>query len=191
RGPRLLAPPQRERGAPAVRPHHPGTLSARIHLEARPGRDGAAARRRDAAVADADPLSRRIAVWQPLLPLLVGPGARRPRPRRRDRPELRRVLLSAGPEARPHVVARGRHRPGVPFPYRHRPPRRNHLGIPRRHRLLRSRVRTAPLDVGGDPESGDRAGGERPVPREPGAVLPDARERWSGAAPLTRPPRRR
>src|SRR5205809_354937 len=39
-----------------------GALSARIHLEARPGRDGAAARRRHPAVADADPLSRGIAV---------------------------------------------------------------------------------------------------------------------------------
>src|SRR6266496_1968926 len=124
RGPGLLAPPQRERGTPAVRPHHPGALSAGIHLEAGPGRDGAAARRRHAAVAHADPVSRRLAVRQPLLPLLVGPRARRPRPLRRDRPELRRVLLPAGPEARSHVAARGRHRFGFPHAHRHRPPRR-------------------------------------------------------------------
>src|SRR2546422_5942605 len=30
----LLAPPQRERGPPAVRPDHPGAVSAGIHLEA-------------------------------------------------------------------------------------------------------------------------------------------------------------
>src|SRR2546425_7238497 len=29
----LLAPPQRERGPPAVRPDHPGAVSAGIHLE--------------------------------------------------------------------------------------------------------------------------------------------------------------
>src|SRR2546427_2413968 len=33
RRPGLLAPAQRERGTPAVRPHHPGTVSAGIRSE--------------------------------------------------------------------------------------------------------------------------------------------------------------
>src|SRR5207302_1904217 len=145
----LLAPPQRERGPPAVRPHHPGTVPAGTHLEAGPGDDGAAARHRHATVAHADPLPRRLPIRQPVLPLLVGPRARRPGPRRCDRAELRCVLLSAGPEARPHVDAGGRHGSGVPFPHRHRSPRRDHLRIPGWHRLLRPRLRPAPLDGGG------------------------------------------
>ena len=84
----------------------------------------------DLRTQDAGALPGRTAVRQPVLQVLEARGPRLPRSRGGDRPELRRLLLPAGAQARTERDPAGRRAAGLPGPQRDRHPERDQPDLP-------------------------------------------------------------
>ena len=137
----------------------------------------------------ADAVPRRDAAGQPGVPLLEEGGPRLPRPDRRGRLQLRRVLLSGRSPPRAQGDPGGRGADGLSRSQRDRPGEREEPDLAFLHRLLRQALRAPALEPAGhDPELLDRAGGDHPDPDQHDEVLRGAGERGALVHAVRRAP---